>query len=211
MISLAALAIFAGACVVHVDDERKPGPVAGDGEQLVTLALALPGTPGSRAMDADEEVVEAIDVFLFNASDQFCYRALGSGITDESTDEVARKSFNVRLPKGPWKVVVLANARGAIADSKKASDLVPASVSTEGLSREVVLDGIAQQLANTGHKWTEEFRYIPMWGYGDIVIDVDTPTPATRLSLTRAIARVDLSVSSAARANFSMTGAYLYT
>jgi hypothetical protein len=107
-------------------------------------------------------------------------------------------------------VVVLANARGAIAASKKVDDLVPATVSTAGLSRKVVLDGIAQQLGNPADTWTEEFQYIPMWGYGEIEIDLDTPTPATNLSLTRAVVRVDISVSTDAQAHFSMTKAFLY-
>jgi hypothetical protein len=210
VILFAVLATFAGACVVNVDDEEESVPVVGDAERLVTLALSLPGSPGTRAMDTDENVVDAIDVFLFNASDQFCYRALGSSITDASTDEIVKKNFNVRLPEGEWKVVVLANARGAIAASKKADDLVPATPSTAGLSRKVVLDGIAQQLGNPADRWADEFNRIPMWGHGEIEIDLDTPTPATQLSLTRAVVRVDLSVASAAQANFSMTKAYLY-
>jgi hypothetical protein len=211
---LAALALFAGACVVNVDDEKEPAPAEVDGERLVTLALTLPGSPGTRALKTvDENAVDAVDVFLFNATDQFCYRAIGSSITTvSSAPDPEQRQFNVRLPEGTWRVVVLANARAAIAASKKATDLVPATLSSAGLSRADVLDGIAQQLTNPASTYAEEFDRIPMWGYGsaDLVVANNTPTPATDVALTRAIVRVDLSVKTSVQSKFSMTSAYLY-
>jgi hypothetical protein len=130
---LAALVMFAGACVVNVEDEGETLPVPVDGEEgrTVTLSITVPGPAGSRAMETTlEEAVEAIDVLLFDATtDKFRYRALG-------TKPDAANSFSVRLPTGKWTVVLLANAREALAG------IAPATLHDPGTgTREEVLNG----------------------------------------------------------------------
>jgi hypothetical protein len=184
------LAIFSGACVVNVE-ERVPAPVAG--ERLVTLALVVPGPPASRGLDDDDEdEIKTIDVLLFTTDDDyFYYRAIGD------IDPVSKKNFTVKLPGGPWNVVVLANARGALDNPVYAykSLLSPAAPAATNVSRANVLDGLVLQLQDKTEKWPEgNFEGIPMWGYCNLTINASTGSPAASISLTRAIARVNVSV-----------------
>ncbi|MDR1274557.1 MAG: hypothetical protein LBK12_08405 [Odoribacteraceae bacterium] len=210
---LVALALFAWACTVNVHDGD---PVAVDGEEgrLVTLSLAIPGSPVSRGLDDPaENAVTTIDVLLFTAdgNDRFRYRALATSITGASS----QKEFTVKLPEETWNVVVLANARGALAASPEASLLVPSTLAPGStVTRATILGGLVQQLTATGNKWTDEsFPGIPMWGYRDnLAINASTLNPAASIDLTRAIARVDVSVKDDAtlRDKFYLSSARLY-
>ncbi|MDR1273786.1 MAG: FimB/Mfa2 family fimbrial subunit, partial [Odoribacteraceae bacterium] len=191
---LAALALLAGACVVNMED-GEPAPVAGDDGRVVTLALAVPGLPASRAGldDTGENAVETVDVLLFK-DDKFYYRAIGSNIADDGG--ITRKKFNVRLPMGTYGIVVLANARAAL------SGIPPATVEPSGDPRATVLDALEQVVQPAGapyKKWTEAFNRIPMWGYykdgtNTTLTINEGVTTLQPINLTRAIARVDISV-----------------
>jgi hypothetical protein len=194
---LAALAMCAGSCVIDVE-ENKPAAAIDNEGRLVTLSLAVPGAPASRGLSCTEEnAVIDVDVLLFDASDHFYYRAVGSNIAQDG-ELSSRQKFTVKLPEGPWKAVVLANARAILANSPHATRLSPSALPGEEdtpVARATILDALVQQLTGTANKWTEEnFRGIPMWGYCDLAINATTSTPAANLDLTRAIARVDVSV-----------------
>jgi hypothetical protein len=207
---LAALSIFAGACVVNMEDGEKPAPVAGDEGRLVTLLLAVPGLPASRGLDEPgENFIETVDVLLFK-DDKFYYRAIGSNIDDDGG--ITKKKFNVRLPMGTYGIVVLANARAALAG------FAPATVSTANIPRSTFLDSLAQVVqpyAGPNEKWTDKFSYIPMWGYykdgASTTLTINEgATTLQPINLTRAIARVDVSVALAAQGDFSLESVYLY-
>ncbi|MDR1273123.1 MAG: BACON domain-containing protein, partial [Odoribacteraceae bacterium] len=213
---LAALAILAGACMIDARDEKEPADDE-DG-RLVTLSIAVPGPAESRAMsETTEGVVSAIDVLLFKAAtDEFRYRAIGSSITPDTDEPNVKKSFNVRLPAGEWTVVVLANARAALAASPNASLLSPATLAESNtIKRVAILDGLVMTLP-AGTKWSDA-KEIPMWGYyksagGSMTLPVNDHTSniADAISLTRAMARVDLSMTAVAKLNFSLASAHLY-
>jgi uncharacterized protein (TIGR02145 family) len=193
---LAALALFAGACTVNLN-EPDPAPAAGDGDRLVTLALSVPASPASRGLTTDEESeVKSIDVLLFkvDATEYFYYRAIGD------IDPVTGKKFSVKLPGGTWNVVVLANAGQAfdkLVDPHK-SLLAPAKTAPDVsiVARREVLEHLVLQLNDETKKWPEgTFAGIPMWGYYNaLVINSSTPATAATIDLTRAIARVNVSV-----------------
>ncbi|MDR1273096.1 MAG: DUF4906 domain-containing protein [Odoribacteraceae bacterium] len=205
---LAVLALFAGACVVNVEDEGEPAPVAGDDGRTVTLSITVPGPAASRAMPTTvEDSVETIDVLLFDAAtDKFRYRAIG-------TKPDATRSFSVRLPTGNWTVVLLANARAELANA----GIAPATLHDPGTkSREEVLESIVMTLAPLAG-WSDA-KVFPMWGYykksagGATTLNVDeyTSTIDDAINLTRAVARVDISMSAAAELVFSLESARLY-
>ncbi|MDR2413694.1 MAG: FimB/Mfa2 family fimbrial subunit, partial [Odoribacteraceae bacterium] len=183
---------------------------ASDSTALVTLSLMTPATPATRAFD--EEEIARVDVLLFTSSDKFYYRATASSITHVAAGQ---KNFTVKLPVGnDYKMVVLANAGTAV------SGLPINTIETSGASRAQVLDALSVGLTTNTTKWDYDHETIPMWGYDDD-LDIDDSTPAPpaivkTISLTRALARVDVSVGDAgtdgdlARAAFELTSVYLY-
>ncbi|MDR1273572.1 MAG: FimB/Mfa2 family fimbrial subunit [Odoribacteraceae bacterium] len=193
---LAALALFAEACVVNLE-EGELAPAIESGERLVTLALSVPGPPVSRGLTTDDESeVKTIDVLLFNANanEYFQYRAIGD------IDPATGKKFSVKLPGGTWNVVVLANAGeafGKLVNPYK-SLLAPATLAPDlsTVSRRDVLERLVLQLDDKTAKWPEgTFKGIPMWGYYDnLEIKPTTPSPAASINLMRAVARVNVSV-----------------
>jgi uncharacterized protein (TIGR02145 family) len=209
---IAALALLAGACVMNMEDGALVAPA---GDRLVTLALSVPGPPASRGMDdTRENAVNTVDVLLFtgNADEFFYYRAIGSKPDDDGA--IYKKKFEVRLPEGKWNVVILANARDAIANSSHLSLLAPATPAKNNttVTRVDVLNSLVLQTGSD--EW--ETDGIPMWGYHDGLVINDTPPSIPVISLTRAIARVNVSVSGEtvkgkiATDYFYMTGIYLY-
>ncbi|MDR0545028.1 MAG: hypothetical protein LBG30_06775, partial [Odoribacteraceae bacterium] len=80
-----------------------------------------------------------------------------------------------------------------------------------------MIDNLAVALSATTKKWTEDFTYIPMWGYlTGLNIGGTAPTQNPDISLTRAIARIDVSVGEAGnggdavRSKFELNRVYLY-
>ncbi|MDR1274526.1 MAG: hypothetical protein LBK12_08250, partial [Odoribacteraceae bacterium] len=201
---LAALAILAGACTSDNGQDATINP----GERLVTLALSVPGTPASRGLGADENAIKSVDVLLFTTgTDYFYYRAVGT------IDKVSNDKFTVRLPEDTWNVVVLANAREALNDASypHKSLLTPATPAPGGstVTRADVLDNL---LLHVTEKWPEggTFKGIPMWGYyNDLLIGAGTASPVD-VDPTRAIARVNISLSTEAEGNFALASARLY-
>ncbi|MDR0543810.1 MAG: leucine-rich repeat protein [Odoribacteraceae bacterium] len=203
------MALLFGACVQDLDDKKEGKLVDGDDMALVTLSLATPATRA--AATAAENAIAEIDVMLFDASDKFCYRARGTNITNENGDPYDTKKFEVRLPiGGPYKVVVFANARSAIATLANSITLPIATVvSTGGASRETVIDGIVLSLSSGAKMGATNF---PMWGYrvaGLTITESSNSDISPEIKLTRAVARVDVSVASTV-SNFALQSAYLY-
>jgi uncharacterized protein (TIGR02145 family) len=211
---LAALAVFAGACA------EEGGVATGNEERLVTLSIAVPGPAETRAMaEGTERAVSEIDVLLFNAAtDEFRYRAIGSSILDASVPGKTRKNFTVKLPMDEWTVVVLANARSLIETSRLTyPELAPATLAGGNtVTRANLLESLVTTLA-AGSKW-DESQPFPMWGYykdevaasTTLTVDENTASITDAIALTRAIARVDISMTETARDNLSLESARLY-
>ena len=203
VVIIAALA----SCVKDLDNEKEK---SGDGTALVTLTLSMPSSPTSRAAATpDENAIDQIDVLLFDASDlpdqPFLYRAAGT-VIDQGTTLFATKQFEVKLPiGGPYSVIVLANARAAITSLSPAlpiSTLVPAS-DPLAIPRVDVLNDLVFGLP-------VGVTNFPMWGYRDgLSISETSSNPVATVALTRAVARVDVSLGALVD-NFELKHVYLY-
>ncbi|MDR1274233.1 MAG: FimB/Mfa2 family fimbrial subunit, partial [Odoribacteraceae bacterium] len=197
---LAVLAMFAGACVVNVDDEREPAPVVDADGRVVTLSIAVPGPAPSRAMSTTTEgKVSTIDVLLFDKdTDKFRYWAIGSNVTPDDDHPELKSSFSVKLPTGPWTVVVLANARELLEASAYPEVKAAAFAGSSALSREELLESLVVTIS-AGDPWDTETIF-PMWGYYKngtstiLTVDENTSSSAVTINLTRAVVRVDVSV-----------------
>ena len=207
-------AVLVISCVQDLGDRQEPVLHAGDSSVLVTLSLTMPpvtrvmGTPG-------ENKVDEIDVLLFTSDNEaYYYRAAGTGIENDplATDEEV-KTFTVKLPFTPtsgsytsnnsYRLVVAANARAAIAAFTPT--LAPSTIVTGGATSYTdVTDGLASSVANA----MQTTRF-PMWGeVAGIVISEGTPISSIGVNLTRAVARVDVSVESGV--DFTLESVRLY-
>ncbi|MDR1273708.1 MAG: hypothetical protein LBK12_04085 [Odoribacteraceae bacterium] len=215
---LAALVMFAGACVVNMDDEREP--VVGADGCVVTLSIAVSGPAGSRAMSPETEgAVSDVDVLLFDKmTDEFRYWAIGSNVTPNATFPERITSFSVKLPSETWTVVVLANARELLEASAHADVKAAVLAGSSTLSRKALLESLVMTIG-TNTPWGNA-KVFPMWGYyrkgtsTTLTVDENTATIADAINLTRAVVRVDISVGvdedDPVRDVFSLESARLY-
>ena len=144
-------------------------------------------------------MVNTVDVLLFKTmGNNFYYRASGTTPVKDAAasnnENEAKKTFTVKLPLTPsgesYRLVVVANARAEISEFTPMlpiSTIVPGSATVysdvvDGLTRAVALD-----IPTTA---------FPMWGeIANVVISESGTTPASlAVNLTRAVARVDVSV-----------------
>ena len=157
-----------------------------DDMALVTLSLSTPATRAEAT--TAENAIDKIDVLLFDeACDEFVYRAHGTEITNQGNEPHATKKFEVRLPiGGPCKVVVIANAREAV----QATGLPVATIVTSnGALRETALNSLV-------HAATPGMTNFPMWGElaSSVTISETSADITPAINLTRAVARVDVSL-----------------
>ena len=210
------VALFIAALASRVRDldggkEEKSGR---DDMALVTLSLSTP-VPPTRANVAgseDENKVAGVDVLLFTKDDdKLYYRASagGSSITGENPSPYQVKTFTVRLPinpigggstPGPYRMVIVANAR-ALPGSHAPNTIL------SGPTRQVLLNGLARSVA-AGTKLAYPF---PMWGEhaAELVITATSPPSSLDVTLTRAVARVDVSLDTDVL-NFTLDSVILY-
>jgi hypothetical protein len=211
--AIATIALSLAACVRDLDD-KKAGKILNDDEMaLVTLSLSTPATRAAEGSETENRV-DVVDVFLFTADDdKLYYRASGVDITDDGSANKITKTFTVRLPFNPldasddpipYRVVVLANARAQITHA-------PATISpAPSATRQTFLNGLAIPVPTSGGgRLASPF---PMWGYAaaNLVITESSPAPFLSINLTRAVARVDVSVDKSKVVNFALTSARLY-
>ncbi|MDR2414718.1 MAG: FimB/Mfa2 family fimbrial subunit, partial [Odoribacteraceae bacterium] len=199
IVALLMVTFAIASCSREVDISKN----AGDGSALVTLSLTMPATPATRMTDVQENNVETIDVLLFaTGDDRLYYRAHGTSI---SGVDAQTKQFDVKLPVGAYNIVVLANARGLIPGTIAPATLLggdPPATTATGDPRASVLQGLVITSITDGQ--------IPMWGYRDaLVISETNASPIANIALTRAVARVDVSLGDAID-NFELKRVYLY-
>ncbi|MDR0765623.1 MAG: FimB/Mfa2 family fimbrial subunit, partial [Odoribacteraceae bacterium] len=205
------IATLLSSCVQDLDGGKEQ-QVISDEMALVTLSLSAPSSPVTRAeATATENAISEVDVMLFDAtSDKFIYRAHGTQIENQATvptvdpDPYATKKFEARLPLGgPYKVVVLANARTAIAGLTPKLPIASLD-EDENRSREAVLNSIVASMPAGKTNF-------PMWGYlpANVTISPTGNSNLPDIDLTRAVARVDVSLNDTIT-NFVLTSARLY-
>jgi hypothetical protein len=196
--------------------------LAGDDAALVTLTLAMPATPASRATvngSVAENAISEIDALLFatnnNTDYYYYYRARAAAITpdpDPSTENENKKIFTVRLPFTPaghtYRLVVLANAGAALSSFSPALAVGQVETSSS-LSIDDALappDGVAATVSGKMPK-----TGFPMWGEVTGISIVDGgPAPSINIDLTRAVSRVDVIVGGGATADFTLSSVRLY-
>jgi hypothetical protein len=192
---MAALSFI--SCVRDFSGEKINPLEAGDSLSLVTLSLSTPGLPEARGMDGTpaENLVNEIDVLLF-VDDKFYYRAVGK-VIDEGLPGRATQEFQVKLPFGAYSIAVIANASDEVENAAPAV----ASINNGNIEREALLNGIvAGEIDKTGG--------FPMYGEKDnVTISETNTTISSPVALTRAVARVDVSVTAA---DFTLSSVRLY-
>ncbi|MCD7935309.1 MAG: hypothetical protein LUG98_00450 [Tannerellaceae bacterium] len=203
------------------DSFLKEPQVEEDPYTSVTLSLELPGTsaPASRADDGTrassdpdaldgELVIETIDVFAFDPATQKClFRVEGTDITNDVSDD-SKKTFTVILKRGDYDLVLLANARDEV--ETYYLSVTEADGHTLASVQETMLVTTTGKLNYT--YGTTGYKPIPMWGMKkNITIDENTNlVNSNAFRMTRMVARIDLSLSDEAFANFKLTHIYLY-
>ncbi len=194
------LLLMAASC-----DDEKGIAAAGKGEAIVTFAIHIPGagSPGTRSLtESQESEVREIDILVFEPGGGtyvYAARCNASHITtDEYDDRI--KTFSLKLLEGDFDLVIFANAR----------DIIMASSFT-GLSKATALAKLEAELP-AGDKWAAgTFAPFPMWGdIGDITIDETTDLTGNKVKLTRAVARVDVSITGAAATSFQLVHVDVY-
>ncbi|MDR1415584.1 MAG: hypothetical protein LBI96_07220, partial [Odoribacteraceae bacterium] len=182
LLQVAALVLPVWSCSVNI---KEAGPVLTDNGRLVTLSLAMPSTPESRALASlttmQEDKVHEVDVLIFKGED-FFYRAIG-------TQPDATNKFTVKLPtnEDPYHAVVLANARSILSTL----GITPALEQT-GTTRTNLMSSITHCLSTPLNTCTTNLATngIPMWGY-DTELDVSdgSGNPESFIHLTRMLAK----------------------
>lgn len=189
--------------------EREEFTSQTEGETTVAFAIQLPNATlvTTRALDdADENKISEIDVLVFEPSGgKYVYsaRCSGSDISTESGNS-SKKTFTVKLRRGNFDLVIVANARSILAET-----------SLTGMTKDAVLSALTTQMPSGG-KWISDntntdYAAIPMWGnIGDKEINKSTNfTGNNAILLTRMVAKVDVKVDAAVN-NFTLTSVHVY-
>ncbi len=209
IISLFLLLGVVGSCI----DDRYIVPVSK--ENTVTFSVKVPGSgaptaagPKTRALDVNEEnVVNQIAVLLFDIDGvqrtytyQPIYCSSSNIITDPSNSEI--KTFTIKVPVGKYDMVVLANANQSLSGI----------VGKVGQSKDVVLENLL--VTNSG-KWntsssTDDYIPIPMWGEVKGKEVKEGMDPNTPVLLIRMVSKIDVVITSFAKAKFSLESVRLF-
>lgn len=163
------------------DAEREAG--------LVTIHIKVPAnsTP-TRGLLEDlgyldpEYTVREVHVLLFDDDGEYGGAFEGIELLYSSIDPHTLQ-FDVKLPGGVWDMMVVANA----------DDIIEDSGIKKGDKRADVEKALLGHMTNKGWDLTDA---LPMWGLRENY-DVDGAAPPDKFSLTRMVAKVDISLSEA--------------
>jgi hypothetical protein len=176
----------------------------GGAEKTVTFSVKVPGnsTPKNYALEtADENEVKQIAVLLFTDG-KYIYQPIYNN-TITSTGDGTAKTFTLKVPKGTYDMVILANANASLKS-------VISNIQ-EGNSKSSVLEKIT--LTNT-EKWntdTNSGTYVPIPMWAEIRdITVTDGMNAVSASLLRMVAKIDVNLGPDAQKKFSLTSVRLY-
>jgi hypothetical protein len=197
---LFGVAATLSSCILDENLVDAPQPQS---EEL-TIEIAVPGNslPTTRALDADDEyAVNEIDVLAFNATDKKFYGRYAGSVSGTPTHTSgstagATMRFKVSLPLGEFDLMVVANAGTILAAAKTAGNL------DKGDAQADVLEALTLSMADITNIIGYSRFDIPMWGQKTGVKIPEHFTGAnttlnSAISLTRMVARVDVSLGAA--------------
>ena len=205
-----AAAFSLGSCVKEVDEARVP---KGDEEVVMTLTATVPvaATPQTRAMtSANEQTLTQVKVLAFNSSNEYLYVRDGvisnNNASGDNGGGSATITFTAKVSATNVSFVVIANANAevttALGSATAGSTLKSAILSNALLSR--VLPAGTAWNATTG-----SYTAIPMYGE-TTAAPVSQLSATTTVTLTRILARINVSASAIAPATFQLTSVRLY-
>lgn len=197
------LSLFYSACQ-DIDDTQ----IANVDDKTITFSVKVPGSSSAKTYalsESDENQVNSIEILLFKANGTYTYQPIYSNVINTDPGDSKIKTFSVKVPEGTYNMVILANARQAVANA--------VSSFTQGDSKASVLEKLF--ITNAG-KWntsTGSGGYIRIPMFGEIPsITINTSTSFnTPVNLVRMISKIDVALTNAnATNNFKLQSVRLY-
>lgn len=183
-----------------IDEQDKPEVPVGDSEKIVTFSLQIQRSSSLKTYALtrnDEDEVRTIAILLFDENKKYIHQPI---YCNTITSDLA---FTVKIPKGTYDVVVLANANSSLADIL--GNIHVGDAKSDVLNKLVVI--------NSG-EWNTDvssssYTLIPMWGEIQNC-DVGTVSSASSIKLLRMLSKIDVILSTDAQANFNLKSVRLY-
>jgi hypothetical protein len=206
VLSICLPALF-WSCTTTVDFPIDPAQL-GDSIRSVTFTVRMPNaTPQSYAMnDFAENDIKTIDVLAFRIDnitnvEYYDYRALGTDMTDVTTNE---KQFKVTLVKNDtahYRLVFLANVRTELETLSPAKNAIKAPLLTRLLSH----NPGAWDVTNV------TYRAFPMWGESASLMIDDNLTSLAGINLLRSVVSIEVYADHTdVTPDFTLEDVYLY-
>ncbi len=177
-------------------------------ETEVLFAMQIPGhsLPASKTLPATEENrVRTVDILVFEAGGNFNYITSATNITGNNDNSV--QTFTATLATGSADLMLLANAREQIEASFGGQ--IPKGTLRSDIEEKITLFHSGKWVADATDP---DYRPIPMWGEKkNVLIEANTSfTGANRISMSRMLARVDVTLAAAVQPDFKLKEVYLY-
>lgn len=204
MISLYFLLSLVHSACRDIDDVQIPDIEA----RTITFSVKVPGSaaPTTYALsESNENQVNSIEILLFDTNGNYTYQPIYSNTINTDPGNSRIKTFTVKVPKGTYNMVILANARLAVSNNL--------SSFSKGDSKASVLNKLL--FANTG-KWianiaAEGYRLIPMFGEIPSITINSSTSFNTSINMVRMISKIDVALTHAnATNNFKLEDIRLY-
>lgn len=192
-----------------IDERASEGVADTDKLKEVTFSVKVPGKSSSKTYalaEGDENEVSSIAILLFDGNGNYTYRPIYSNAITTDTSDSKIKTFTIQAPEGTYDMVILANARTSL------NNALGNSINS-GDPKALVLSQLL--LLNSG-KWnavpgSAGYVPIPMWGEIQGVVISGSMPANKRVSLTRMVCKIDLSLTtSAAKSKFNLESVRLY-
>ena len=196
------------SCIKDVDTSVIP---QGDGELAVTLTATIPGVsiPQTRALTSPEEqTLRQVKVIAFNASHQYLY--VRDGVISNNTavgsngGGGALISFTVPMTTANVYFVVVANANNEV--------MTALASAVAGSTLKTAILNAMTKIIPAGSNWNAAdgtFAAIPMHGE-TTAAPLAFPAAARNVTLTRIMARINISAGTIPTSTFQMTSVRLY-
>ena len=149
----------------------------------------------------NENEVATIDILLFADGDKYVPNPIRiDAITSTGTNGI-NKNFKARIPAGTYSsIVFIANAREEVTNASLSVDESKASVLGK-----LNLTNTTKWVASTG----TGYKPMPMWGEVKN-LTISHNTPSTNVKLSRMMAKVNVTVESAAQSQFQLKSINVY-
>lgn len=184
------MVLMMGSC--SREQQVGPSPVQSD---EVMFLIQVPGNPAPTTRSiadgqGDDNKITAVDILMFNAAnDQYVRSVFCENITDDQA-QMNLKVVKARLPKGDYKLVVIANSHAKV---------IAANIAV-GTNLTTALNTLKYSLTNYGDPWNSipgstGYLDFPMWG--QVTGTVTVPRAAgekIEVDLVRMLAKINISV-----------------